>query len=94
MEITTIIIAIVIIGGAIIFRNAFRGVHEDEINAEIKEMGGNVINIERRNFFTGIGPFMTVGKGRTVYRVEYEADGQTKEIWVRFGGLFGSDWRE
>jgi hypothetical protein len=34
-----------------------------------------------------------VGKGKTVYRIEYTIGNNTKEGWVRFGGLFGPDWR-
>lgn len=66
---------------------------EGRIEEEIRSMGGQVISIERRNFFTGLGPFMVVGKGRVVYRIEYRVGNEVKEGWVRFGGLFGPDWR-
>jgi len=66
---------------------------ESKIYNKIESMGGRVISIERRSFFTGLGPFMVVGKGRTVYRIEYDIDGDVKEGWVRFGGLLGPDWR-
>lgn len=65
--------------------------HERKINEQIESMGGTVINIEKKYFSTG--PFMVVGKGRTVYRIEYRIGNDTKEGWVRFGGLFGPDWR-
>jgi hypothetical protein len=67
--------------------------HEQKINEKIESIGGKVINIERRNFFSGSGPFRAVGKGRVVYRVEYTSDSGTKEGWVCFGGFFGPDWR-
>jgi len=66
---------------------------ENKIQEKVREMGGEVITIERRNFFTGIGPFMVVGKGRVIYRFEYRIGSQVMEGWVRFGGLFGPDWR-
>lgn len=66
-----------------------RGKIEEEINL----IGGKVINIERRNFFTGRGPFVIVGKGNTIYKIEYVIDGIMKEGWVKFGGFFGADWR-
>lgn len=66
---------------------------EDKIEEMIRSIGGEVVNVERRNFFTGIGPFMVVGKGRTVYRIEYRVEGELKEGWVRFGGMLGPDWR-
>lgn len=66
---------------------------ESKIYNKIESIGGKVISIERRNFLTGLGPFMVVGKGRTVYMIEYEIEGEMKEGWVRFGGLFGPDWR-
>jgi hypothetical protein len=67
--------------------------HQSKINEKITSIGAEVINVERRNFFTGIGPFMAVGKGRTVYRIKYRVGSEIKEGWVRFGGLFGPDWR-
>lgn len=90
MEIIFIVlVAVVII--TVIFLT--QGMRETKINEKIESMGGKVICIERRNFFTGLGPFMVVGKGRSVYRIEYEIHNQTKEGWVRFGGLLGPDWR-
>lgn len=64
--------------------------HERKITEQIESMGGTVINIEKKLFSTG--PFMVVGKGRTVYRIEYRVGNNVKEGWVRFGGLFGPDW--
>lgn len=66
---------------------------EKSIYYEIEAMGGTVISIERRSFFTGIGPFHVVGKNRVIYRILYEINGVVKEGWVRFGGLMGPDWR-
>lgn len=65
--------------------------HERRINEQIEGMGGRVIIIEKKLFSTG--PFMVVGKGRTVYRIEYKVNDSIREGWVRFGGLFGPDWR-
>jgi hypothetical protein len=47
--------------------------------------------MEKKLFSTGA--FMVVGKGRTVYRIEYRIGDDGREGWVRFGGLFGPDWR-
>ncbi|MDR5659624.1 hypothetical protein RH915_08965 [Serpentinicella sp. ANB-PHB4] len=66
---------------------------KEKIREKIASLGGEVISIERRNIFTGIGPFKIVGKGRVVYRIEYRLNGSTEEGWVRFGGLLGPDWR-
>lgn len=65
--------------------------HERRINEQIEGMGGRVISIEKKLFSTG--PFMVVAKGRTVYRIEYRINDSIREGWVRFGGLFGPDWR-
>jgi len=67
--------------------------YENRIYDEIEALGGKVIDIERRNFFTGIGPFHVVGKNRVVFRIVYEINGVEKEGWVRFGGIMGPDWR-
>jgi hypothetical protein len=85
-----IIIFAVLILFLLIFQTSGR---ENKIDEKIRSIGGEVISKERRNFFTGIGPFMVVGKGRAVYRIEYRIDGEIKEGWVRFGGLLGPDWR-
>jgi len=65
--------------------------HENKIHEEIASIGGRVLNIERRTFSTG--PFIMPGKGRTVYRIEYQVGNEVKEGWVKFGGFFGPDWR-
>jgi hypothetical protein len=65
--------------------------HERRIIQKIEAIGGKVINIESKHF--DIGPFIVVGKGRTVYRIEYRVENKDWEGWVRFGGLFGPDWR-
>ncbi len=64
--------------------------HELKIKNQIESMGGRLLSYEKRNMFTGIGPFHVVGKGRMVYRIDYEVNGVMKEGWVRFGGLFWS----
>ena len=65
--------------------------HENKIHEQIKSLGGSVTNIERKTFSTG--PVGLVGKGRTVYRIEYRVGDREKEGWVKFGGFFGTDWR-
>lgn len=68
--------------------------HSEKINAYVESIGGRLIDYETGGMFKGgLGPFMVVGKGRTVYCVHYEVDGEKKEGWVRFGGLGGPDWR-
>lgn len=67
--------------------------YKRDIHNEIEAMGGEVISIEQRNFFSGIGPFHVVGKGRVVYRIVYKIQGVEKEGWVRFGNFMGPDWR-
>jgi len=67
--------------------------HKEKIYEKIKSINGTVISIERSGIFSDIGPFMVVGKGRTIYRIEYKVGNEIKEGWVRFGGFFGPDWR-
>ena len=67
--------------------------HGKRIESEVNSRGGSLIDYKRCNIFTGIGPFIVVGKGRTVYRIEYEVNGNRKVGWVRFGGIIGPDWR-
>lgn len=86
-----IIIAFVMLG-IVIYALQSSG-HERRIRDKISSLGGEVISFERRNIFTGLGPFMVVGKGRSVYKIDYRIGGDAKEGWVRFGGLFGPDWR-
>jgi hypothetical protein len=65
--------------------------HQRKITEQIHSIGGEVINTERKTFSRG--PFFMVGKGRTVYRIEYRKDDEVREGWVKFGDLFGPDWR-
>lgn len=65
--------------------------HERKINEYVESLGGRVTAIEHRTFSTG--PFILPGKGRNVYRFEYTVCSDTREGWVKFGGLFGPDWR-
>jgi hypothetical protein len=87
MAIVLVVIAI------FIFAGIQRASYEGKIDEQIKSMGGEVISVEKRGFFTGLGPFTVVGKGRTVYRIEYQIGNSTKEGWVRFGSILGPDWR-
>jgi hypothetical protein len=70
-----------------------RASYERKIKERIKSMGGEVIGIEKSGFLSGLGPFTVVGKGRTVYRIEYRIGTSAKEGWVRFGSILGPDWR-
>lgn len=88
MEIFVVIIFIVLAVAISVLKGES---HERKITEKIETMGGTVINIEKKHF--SIGPFMVVGKGRTVYRIEYRIGNDNREGWVRFGGLFGPDWR-
>lgn len=67
--------------------------HSTRINSYVESLGGKLIDYERRSIFSGLGPFMVVGKGRTVYCIKYEVNGDKREGWVRFGGIGGPDWR-
>jgi hypothetical protein len=84
-----IIVLFAIFGIAIFFIQ--NGSHESSIKSQVEALGGTVISIERTMFNNG--PFFLKGKGRTIYRFEYNTGGEIKEGWVRFGGLFGADWR-
>ena len=66
-------------------------IHRRKIYEKVESMGGKVTVIERR--FCSIGPFIAVGKGRTVYRFEYWLNNQRQEGWVKFGTWFGPGWR-
>lgn len=90
MEILLVIIFL-LIGIPIYF--AQKESHISRIEAHVASMGGVVKGYERKNFVSGLGPFMVVGKGRTVYQIEYEINGLKREGWVRFGGIGGPDWR-
>lgn len=88
MEVLVLIVFIIL---GIVFSFIQADSHESKIREQIQSMGGTVVSIEKKYFATG--PFIAVGKGRTVYRIEYRIGGKLKEGWVRFGGLFGPDWR-
>lgn len=90
MEILFIVIAV---GLSIAFYFIRSESHADKIKSYVESMGGKLIDYETGGLFKGMGPFMVVGKGRVVYRVNYEINGQIKEGWVRFGGIGGPDWR-
>lgn len=86
-----VIVFFLIIGGAIYFLRV--NSHESSIESQIESIGGRLIGYEKRSIFSGIGPFTVVGKGRMVYKIDYEVNGVIKEGWVRFGGIMGPDWR-
>lgn len=65
--------------------------HERKIEDKIKELGGQVIDIKTEKYSTG--PFTTIARGRTVYKIKYKIGSEIKEGWVKFGDLFGPDWR-
>jgi hypothetical protein len=88
MHVLLVIVAV----AAVIVLNIFTNEHyEKKIDNQISAMGGRVIHIEKKVF--GTGPFVLCGKGRTIYRIEYEIEDEIREGWVRFGSLFGPDWR-
>lgn len=90
MEIFLLLVVIVFI----LFMHFTRKVgHSEHIEEYINSLGGTLVNYETSNFFKGLGPFHTVGKSRTVYKIHYMIDGEIKEGWVRFGGFGGPDWR-
>lgn len=84
---------IAVIAIVLVVSFSMKNVHENIINEKIESIGGHVVFIERRSIFSGLGPFHVVGKGRTVYMIIYKIHSKEKEGWVRFGGLFGPDWR-
>lgn len=65
--------------------------HESSIKSKVESLGGTISSIERTMFNNG--PFFIKGKGKSIYRFEYNIGNETKEGWVRFGSLFGPDWR-
>lgn len=87
-----LLILILVIGVLIVAMFRFSQ-HEKSIREYVESMGGQLIRYERRSIFSGLGPFHVVGKGRVVYSVHYRLNGQDKEGFVRFGSLFGPDWR-
>lgn len=90
MNVLIVVLFLIIIIPLVIMR---KGYHRSKIDEEIRSIGGEVLNVERGGFFSGLGPFHVVGKGRVVYKIEYRVDNETKVGWVRFGGLMGPDWR-
>lgn len=68
-----------------------RSSHETSIKSQVESLGGTVISCERTMFNNG--PFFFRGKGGSIYRFEYNIGNETREGWVRFGSLFGPDWR-
>ncbi len=67
--------------------------HEALIKEKISQIGGTYIDHNREIGLLGAGPFKLVGRGQTVYHINYRIGVQAKEGWVRFGGLGGPDWR-
>ena len=67
------------------------GSHENSIKSQVESLGGTVLTMERTMFNNG--PFYIKGKGRSIYKFTYSIGNETKEGWVRFGSLFGPDWR-
>ncbi|WP_139904125.1 hypothetical protein [Clostridium thermarum] len=65
--------------------------HERKIEDKIKELGGQVIEIKREKYSTG--PYTIIARGKIVYRIKYKIGSEIKEGWVKFGDLFGPDWR-
>ena len=65
--------------------------HETSIKKKVESICGAVISIERTVFNNG--PFFYKGKGRSIYKFTYNIGNEIKEGWVRFGSLFGADWR-
>lgn len=64
---------------------------KNAIKGQVDLLGGTVITIEKKLFDNG--PFPFKGKGRTIYRFEYKVDDRVNVGWVKFGGIFGPDWR-
>jgi hypothetical protein len=89
MEAVVIVLFVVFAISISIFQ---RKSYERKIMEQINSIGGEVTSIERKTFSGG--PFFIVGRrGRTIYRIEYRKDNKIREGWVKFGGLFGPDWK-
>ncbi|MCR3923445.1 MAG: hypothetical protein NUK65_13185 [Firmicutes bacterium] len=65
--------------------------HRYKIIKQIDGMGGKVLFIERKRFDTG--PFLLFRRGRSIYKIKYSIEDEIKEGWVKFGDLFGPEWR-
>lgn len=63
--------------------------HRRMITKHIQSMDGEVIRIKSNL----TGPFLGIRRGSSVYRVEYRTNTLVKEGWVKFGDLFGPEWR-
>lgn len=85
------VIIVVFVTLAILIAVLQRTSHQRRITDKIHSIGGEVISIERKAISGG--PFFIIGKGRTVYRIEYRKGAETKEGWVKFGDLFGPEWK-
>ena len=81
---------IVLLITSIIVSLVVRKAEERKIKEKIETIGGKLITIEYRRFFSG--PFLVLNRVSSVYRFEYSQDNQIKEGWVKFG-LFSSDWK-
>lgn len=90
MEVLLIIVFIVILTIQIIVEPR---VHINKIELKIDSMNSRLIEYEKRTHFDGIGPFIVIDKGKTIYKISYEYNGERKEGWVRFGGIDRVDWR-
>jgi len=66
MEIFWIFFFLLVVIVIVIFGIWLNNSREKAIHEKIEAMGGKVDSIERRNFFTGIGPFNIVGKNGIV----------------------------
>lgn len=87
----SVIIVILIIAAALAIYFIQGKSHEKSINTQVESLGGEVLSIERT--ILDNGPFFIRGKGRSIYRFEYTINTERKEGWVRFGSLFGPDWK-
>lgn len=81
-----IVLLITVILVSLVVRRA----EERRIEGKIETIGGKLITIEYRRFFSG--PFLVLNRVSSVYRFEYSQENQIKKGWVKFG-LFSSDWK-
>ncbi len=86
-----VIIIVIFVFFAVLISIAQHKSHKRKITEKIHSIGGEIVNIERKAFYSG--PFLMSGKGSIVYRIEYRKDSDLKEGWVKFGNLFGPDWK-
>lgn len=64
---------------------------KNAIKNQVELFGGTVVSIEKKLFDNG--PFTFKGKNRVIYRFEYKIDDRINVGWVKFGSIFGPDWR-